>query len=294
MYRYYLFGLTVLLFISCGKPKASFVANYVDEVKSKTNIAFKNNSKNAGKSTWYFGDGTTSSETDPQHDYSSFGTLMVILEVSKGEDIDRDTQYLTIVEPPRTKVKIETDFGNMIAELYNSTPFHRDNFIRLANDKFYDGLLFHRIMDGFMVQGGDPDSRDAPPGQVLGMGGPGYLLKPEIGELHYTGTLAAARMPDNVNPNRESSGSQFYIVEGRRWSTIELANIGSQIGITYTPEQKQIYTQRGGYPPLDKQYTVFGQVIEGLNIIDSLSRVEVDGADRPLKDYKMKVSVVNE
>jgi peptidyl-prolyl cis-trans isomerase B (cyclophilin B) len=178
----------------------------------------------------------------------------------------------------------------MIAELYNSTPQHRDNFLKLASESFYDDLLFHRVMQGFMIQGGDPDSRNAPPEQQLGMGGPGYTIPPEIGALHYKGTLAAAR-----NPNRmPSSGSQFYIVQGKTYSGIELANVGSQYGITFNDEAKKIYAERGGTPFLDNQYTVFGQLIEGMDVIDKIAAVKVNSVNRPLEDVKMKVSVINE
>ena len=189
---------------------------------------------------------------------------------------------------------IETDFGTMKAELFNSTPGHRDNFIKIANQNFYDGLLFHRVMQGFMIQGGDPNSRNADPNMSLGTGGPGYTIPAEIGLPHYKGTLAAARTPDAANPQKASSGSQFYIVQGIPVNKAMLDNIGAQKGIQYSPEQIAKYERLGGYPMLDMEYTVFGEVVEGLDVIDKIAAVQVGVANRPIQDVKMKVSVVKE
>lgn len=187
---------------------------------------------------------------------------------------------------------IETSLGNMTIKLYNSTPNHRDNFVKLAKEGYYDGLLFHRVIQGFMIQGGDPDSRDAEAGQVLGQGGPGYTLDAEIGELHFKGALAAARMPDQVNPDRASSGSQFYIVHGIKMNDQQISQIEGQTDIKYTDEQKKIYREIGGYPPLDNQYTVFGEVIEGMEVIDRIAAVEKGAGDRPVADIRMKVKML--
>ncbi|GLR17110.1 peptidylprolyl isomerase [Portibacter lacus] len=289
----YLVVLVIVLF-SCTKPQPSFVAGYANGPENPTEISFTNTSANGDSYVWYFGDGETSTVDHPIHTFKAFGQVMVILEARKGTESARDTQYIEIPEPPRQKVKIETPMGTMIAELSNTTPAHRDNFIKLVNEGFYDGLLFHRVMDNFMIQGGDPDSRNAAPGQQLGLGDPGYTLKNEIRELHYKGALAAARKPDGINPNKESSGSQFYIVEGKPYSSIELANVGSQYGLTFNEYHKKKYAELGGTPFLDNLYTVFGQVIEGLEVIDEISKVQVDSANRPLEDLKMKISIVNE
>lgn len=188
-----------------------------------------------------------------------------------------------------TYVLIETEYGDMKARLYNSTPLHRDNFIKLANEGFYDDLLFHRVIDGFMLQGGDPTSKDAPAGTPLGMGGPGYEIDAEIGALHMKGALAAAR---NNNPQKRSSGSQFYIVHGGPVTEAALDAIAQRSNHTYTPEQKQLYVELGGTPQLDFQYTVFGEVVEGYEVIDAIAKVPTDANDRPVQDVKMKVSVI--
>lgn len=191
------------------------------------------------------------------------------------------------------KVEIQTEFGNMKVELFNSTPIHRDNFIKLANEGFYDDLLFHRVISTFMIQGGDPNSKDAPAGQSLGTGGPGYTLDNEIKELHFKGRLSAARQGDAVNPEKKSSGSQFYIVQGNPVSRTQLQTRFASNGVTYTEEDMKIYETAGGTPHLDNDYTVFGQVVEGLEVIDKIAAVQCDGRNRPLQDVKMKVVVLD-
>ncbi len=191
------------------------------------------------------------------------------------------------------KVEIQTEFGNMTVELFNSTPAHRDNFIKLASEGFYDDLLFHRVIGGFMIQGGDPNSKGAPAGQALGTGGPGYKIDKEIGEKHYKGRLSAARQGDAANPERQSSGSQFYIVQGRPTSRELVQAAADRNGTIYTEEDMKIYESVGGTPNLDNEYTVFGQVTEGLEVIDKIAAQQTDGRNRPLKDVAMKVVVLN-
>ncbi len=198
---------------------------------------------------------------------------------------------LTACQEKKYYAVIETDYGTMKAELYNSTPIHRDNFIKIANEGYYTDLLFHRVISGFMIQGGDPDSKNAPAGQRLGMGGPGYTLQAEIGAPHFKGTLAAARTGGSSNPEKRSSGSQFYVVQGTRQSRNALQSIASQKGITYNEEQIAKYEQLGGTPMLDMDYTVFGEVVEGLDVVDKIASVQTDNADRPLQDVKMKIRI---
>lgn len=184
---------------------------------------------------------------------------------------------------------IETNLGNMKIMLYNTTPKHRDNFIKLAQEGYYDSLLFHRVINGFMIQGGDPDSRTAPAGQQLGMGGPGYEIDPEIGAPHLRGALAAAR---NNNPQKKSSGSQFYLVQGQIVNDAYLDQIETQKGVKYSPEQRKMYKEVGGAPFLDNDYTVFGEVVEGMDIINKIASVQTDGNDRPLEPVRMAIHLV--
>ncbi len=216
--------------------------------------------------------------------------------------INKITQLLLIISlisifscntDSKRKVKIETEYGDMVFELYNSTPLHRDNFIKLTSEGFYNDLLFHRVINGFMVQGGDPNSKDAPPGKGLGSGGPGYKIDAEIGAPHFKGTLAAARQGGSGNPLKKSSGSQFYIVQGKIPSDNELNANERSKKITYSDVQRAKYKEIGGTPMLDMDYTVFGEIITGMDVIDKLAAVQTAPGDRPVKDVKMKISVVN-
>lgn len=186
---------------------------------------------------------------------------------------------------------IETNMGTMKIKLYESVPGHTNNFIKIANEGFYDSLLFHRVKNEFMIQGGDPNSKNATPFAQLGGGGPGYQIPHEIGNYHYKGSLAAARTP---NPEKKSSGSQFYIVHGRAVTDGELDGIERRSGIKYTPEQRALYKELGGYPGLDHEYTVYGEVVSGLDVLDEIAASPVNG-ERPIEDVIMtSVKIVNE
>jgi peptidyl-prolyl cis-trans isomerase B (cyclophilin B) len=191
-------------------------------------------------------------------------------------------------------VEIRTDLGTMVVALYNETPQHRDNFLKLVTDGAYDSLLIHRIVPTLMVQGGDPDSRLAGPDTPLGNGGPGYTLPAEIvpGLIHKKGALAAVRLGEDVDPEKRSNGSQFYIVHGKPFQPNELsllAQRSARMGtpVTYTEEQQRIYATEGGAPHLDGAYTIFGEVVEGLEVLDALAKLSCDGNDRPMQDVRM-------
>jgi len=181
----------------------------------------------------------------------------------------------------------------MVFELYNSTPLHRDSFIKLIDSGFYDNLLFHRVIYDFMIQGGDPDSKNAGPEKRLGSGGPGYLIPAEIGALHVRGALAAARIGGKANPDKLSSGSQFYIVQGlQKLNELDLEEAVRQHNRNYTEEEKKIYLEQGGYPSLDNEYTVFGKLVEGFDVLDKIATVETNSDDRPLQNLPMKIRVI--
>jgi peptidyl-prolyl cis-trans isomerase B (cyclophilin B) len=198
----------------------------------------------------------------------------------------------SFVEPwndPNNKekyVEITTAYGPMIAKLYNTTPLHRDNFLKLVQQNFYDSLLFHRVIDGFMIQGGDPTSKNAPAGVPLGSGSvPGDRVPAEFNPalFHKKGALAAAR--DN-NPEKASSNCQFYIVQGKPGEP-------NNPGVKYNKAQKEIYSRIGGTPFLDQSYTVFGEVVSGLDVIDRIAKVPKGQADRPVQDVQMKIRLLN-
>jgi peptidyl-prolyl cis-trans isomerase B (cyclophilin B) len=198
------------------------------------------------------------------------------------------------------QVLLETTAGNILVTLYDDTPLHRDNFLRLVNEHFYDSLLFHRVIKNFMIQTGDPVSRHAEPGITLGRGDNGYTIAPECyaadGRLlhhHRRGVLAMARKGDNVNPERRSSGCQFYIVWGTTFSTNELKSVGERLDamtnhrVVMTPEIMDLYRKTGGTPHLDGQYTVFGEVTEGLEVVDRIQQAFTDDYNRPVDDIRI-------
>jgi peptidyl-prolyl cis-trans isomerase B (cyclophilin B) len=192
------------------------------------------------------------------------------------------------------KALIETNYGNIEVELFDSTAQHRDNFIKLVKQGFYDSLLFHRVINDFMIQGGDPESKNAPKTKRLGNGGPGYTIPAEIGALHYRGVLAAARKGGPSNPEKRSSGSQFYIVQGKKNLTEDdLRKAEKYNKLQYTPEQKKKYLEKGGYPFLDNNYTVFGKVIKGMDVVDKIAKARTSLYDRPAEDIIMKISLIN-
>ena len=201
---------------------------------------------------------------------------------------------LSVFSQERTNAIIATSFGDMVVELYNETPKHRDNFIRLVNEGFYNGTLFHRIIPSFMIQGGDPDSKGADPNIQLGNGGPGYTIPAEIVDelYHKKGVLAAARLGDAVNPKKESSGSQFYLVQGQVFSEEKLRSFGLRSGKKYTEEQVKSYGTIGGTPHLDGAYTVFGEVVKGLGVIELIANQKRDENNRPLKDVEMSIRII--
>jgi len=241
-----------------------------------------------------------------------------------------------------TKLKIKTTEGDIIIRLYDETPKHRDNFLKLADEGYFNGTLFHRVIKDFMIQGGDPDSKNAPKGKMLGTGGPDYTIPAEFvypQYFHKRGALSAARTGDEVNPNRESSGSQFYIVWGKTFKPAELKQMEHQMAMqqeqqvfnqltrehheeimnlrrnrdraglqelqdklieqtkttckqqgkhSFTEEQIEVYTNVGGTPFLDNQYTVFGEVEEGLDIVERIQNYDTDRNDRPTEDIRIE------
>lgn len=244
------------------------------------------------------------------------------------------------------KVKIQTSLGDIVVRLYDETPLHRDNFVKLVKEGYYDGTLFHRVIADFMIQGGDPDSKGAPAGKMLGTGGPGYTVPAEIkpGLFHKRGALAAARQGDEVNPERRSSGSQFYIVWGQIYKEGQMAQMARQMemmqvqnafnalardhrdeimqyrrernqgalmelqeklveqataaaaaqGPALSPEAMATYCTFGGTPHLDGQYTVFGEVEQGLEVVEAIQNVKTGAGDRPGEDVVMNMTLVQE
>ncbi len=189
------------------------------------------------------------------------------------------------------RIKLTTEFGIMILKLSDKTPKHRDNFVKLVKEHFYDSLLFHRVISQFMIQGGDPLSKNAQPGQMLGMGDIGYTVPAEFDStlFHKKGALCAAR---TENPEKASSACQFYIVQGRPSSDGELDNVSRGNNVFYSNQKRMTYKVKGGTPFLDNNYTVFGEVETGLDVIDKIAAVEKQPGDRPIKDVRMFMEIV--
>lgn len=200
--------------------------------------------------------------------------------------------------PAERMVEIKTDYGTMIVKLYNATPQHRDNFIKLVKQKFYDSLLFHRVIDGFMIQGGDPQSKNADSAAMLGNGeAPGEMIPAEFKEnlIHKKGALAMAR---TENPEKASSNCQFYVVQGQVFSDAQLNEIECRIRQTnpdfyYNDAKRKTYKTVGGTAFLDQNYTVFGEVTKGFDVIDKIAKMPRDENDRPLKNIRMKMRMLN-
>lgn len=193
---------------------------------------------------------------------------------------------------PYTYAVITTGYGDITIRLYNTTPVHRDNFIKLVKEEFYDYTMFHRVVTDFVVQGGDPKSKDAHPLDLLGDGDPGYLLDPEIGALHIRGAVGAARKGDDLNPTRQSNGSQFYFVWGAGVDDDVLDTWEKEKGIKYSEEQRKLYKEKGGIPYLDMDYTVFGEIIDGLDIVEKMNALPTSRNDRPTDDIRMKIRLL--
>lgn len=265
--------------------------------------------------------------------------IAAIIGVS-AQQTKNPTMPQTKENPGDVKVLLHTTMGDITILLYGDTPRHTENFVKLVNSGHYDGLLFHRVINDFMVQGGDPDSKDAPKGRMLGAGDMGYNIEAEIlfpKHFHHRGAIAAARQGDAVNPERKSSASQFYIVTGKKYSPAQLDQLDrkavmqkkqdvfnrlseqyrdsiismrrnrDRAGLdalrdklaeetekltandttVYTPEMRDLYVREGGTPHLDGTYTVFGRVLEGMDIVDKIQKAETDGNDRPLEDIRI-------
>jgi Peptidyl-prolyl cis-trans isomerase (rotamase) - cyclophilin family len=194
----------------------------------------------------------------------------------------------------KRNVELQTTMGNIVLRLNDSTPLHRDNFLKLVKSGFYDSVLFHRVINHFMIQSGDPESRHATAGIPLGNGGPDYTIPAEFRTdlFHKKGALAAARMGDDVNPKQESSGSQFYIVQGKKFTDAGLDSIETYRlkGVKLPAVHREVYKTIGGTPHLDQHYTVFGEVVSGMDVLDAIAAVPTSkGADRdrPLQDVRI-------
>ncbi len=291
--KQFTFGMFLLLLVaSCSKPIAQFSTN-ATKYTAPADVKFANNSQKADRYLWDFGDGQTSTEEAPTHHYTKSGNYNVVLKAIKGGKTKTKKQKVVIDAPSDCLVEIQTPFGNMVLKLADETPLHRDNLSKLAEENFYDSLLFHRVIRGFMVQGGDPNSKTMK--GAMGTGGPGYTIPAEFTPklVHIKGAIAAARTGGPSNPEKRSSGSQFYIVQGKKVTNNMLDRIEQMRDFTYSPSQRKEYLEKGGTPQLDMEYTVFGYVIKGMDVIDKIAAVKTKKGDRPVEPVWMKVVLIN-
>lgn len=218
--------------------------------------------------------------------FSILMALIILASNAQAQSSKKGKSSKVKTNKSEVKVLIKTNMGNLTVKLYNETPKHRDNFIKLVKEGYYDKTLFHRVINNFMIQGGDPDSKTATKGQMLGNGGPSYTVPAEFvpAKFHKKGALAAARTGDDINPKKESSGSQFYISQGKVYSDAELNMFEQRMGKKFTPAQRKAYTTVGGTPHLDGSYTVFGELVEGFDVLDKIAAVAGDQMNRPTED----------
>jgi len=292
--RFFYLLAAILLLSSCSSKALSILYQGEERKSAPATFDFYPGETEFTDLVWEFGDGTEVIDSTVSHTYYLSGNYIVTLKGKKGNKIKEVQKQVYVDAPDKCLVKIETSYGTMIAELYDKTPKHRDNFIKLAEDGYYENLLFHRVISGFMIQGGDPNSRDASPDSRLGTGGPGYQVDAEITEDlgHIKGALAAARIGGPANPQKKSSGSQFYIVHGKPVDDQQIAQMEARLGLNYPENIRSSYLENGGTPFLDQDYTVFGQVVEGLDVVDQIAKVRTAPGDRPVEDVWMKVTVI--
>lgn len=196
-----------------------------------------------------------------------------------------------------TLVLIETDKGKIKVKLYNDTPLHRDNFLKLVKEHRYDGLIFHRVIKQFMIQAGDINSKDAPMDKHLGEGELDYTIPAEIvypKHFNRRAAFCAARLPDDENPEKASSANQFYIVTGKFFTSMELDKMESEKNMKFTDEQRQAYMMEGGAPHLDGNYTVFGEVVDGMKVVEAIGKVPTDEHERPLKQVVLRRVIIKD
>lgn len=218
--------------------------------------------------------------------------LMTIVSCTASKNLQHPEQTKLTNRDRKRDVALMTTDGTIVLRLSDSTPLHRDNFLRLVKSGYYDSVLFHRVIKNFMIQSGDPNSRHAQPGQMLGDGGPNYTIPAEFRPslFHHKGVLAAAREGDDVNPEMRSSGSQFYIVQGRKFTDAGLDSVESfRLKRKLSSEHRAVYKTLGGSPHLDQKYTVFGEVVKGLDVLDKIAAepTSKNPRDRPVSDVRI-------
>lgn len=276
------FGLLLfcsLFLFQCKAPLASFnKSGLTSEIGSK--VFIENHSKNAERYIWTVNDSIKVESVNLEHIFYSSGRHKIQLEAFKGTNSSRTTSELFVNVPDDCLVKINTNKGSMVFKLLEDTPLHLKNFTKLIESGYYNGLIFHRVIDGFMIQAGGQGKRKTNVDEKVAE------IPQEINTkyLHYKGALAAARMPDDVNPKKSSSGGQFYIVHGRPLTAKQIKDNEAKRIEDYSEEQKAKYLQLGGAPQLDGEYTVLGYMLSGFDVLDKIATVKTDKSDKPINE----------
>ncbi|NNE26446.1 MAG: peptidylprolyl isomerase [Saprospiraceae bacterium] len=285
-----LFILLVGLLGACKAPTAMFEYR-LEDGSVPTSVQAQNLSTNASSYEWSLNDSLISQAEDVDFQITGSGRYELSLKAIENDKEDILSKSFIVEAPQNCRVQMVTSLGTMVFELYEDTPIHLDNFIDLIERGYYNGIAFHRVMQSFMIQAGDNNTRIE--GRKFEFED---QIPAEINEkyIHHKGALAAARMPDEVNPERASSGTQFYIVHGRSLDDDQIENYDVTRQVPYTPDQRELYKANGGAPQLDGAYTIFGFLIDGEEVIDAIAGVETNDRDRPLEDVRIiEMKVLN-
>jgi cyclophilin family peptidyl-prolyl cis-trans isomerase len=281
--------LTTILLSSCAKPMVDFVAKG-GGVQVPAKVRFENTTVSAERFEWDFGNGQTSYEVSPSYRYTASGEYTVTLTAFKNGKKKTIKKQISFTAPEQCLVELSTSLGDITLLLYDATPRHREHFLEMAQNGIIDSTIFHRVINGFMIQGGDlvtkpkSDVESRKKALIFSQ----IKLYPELVDtlIHEKGALAAARMPDNVNPQKLSSPTQFYIVHGTTLNESMISkNLGTNSGLS--KELIERYLKNGGSPQLDGEYTIFGKVIYGLDVVDKIANTPTNQDDKPIKDIKI-------
>lgn len=284
------FACGFLFLTSCRGPRAVFEVSGENH-NAPVTVHFVNTSKGGETFLWDCGNGANPNGEKSSCDFLQSGRYSVKLKAITDKDTSVYSKDIIINAPEECLIVMVTNFGKMVIRLLDETPLHRDHFINLVESGFYEGISFHRLIPGFVIQGGDPSTKRSEPLKSE------FDIPPVPAEFHQNhfhtrGAVAAARMNEDVNPKKESSPTQFYIVQGRQVTEEQLSIFAAQKNIYYNPEISEKYRTLGGCPQLDMEYTVFGEVIEGLNIIDEMSKVSTDAGDKPKTEILIQKMIV--
>lgn len=283
--------ICLLILTRCGRPVALFNLDS-SEYEAPASIKILNHSKNAESYLWLIDEQPVSESMHLQHTILESGNYILELKAISGNRSSNKIQEIHVRAPRFCSVYMLTTKGEMVFELNENTPVHLQNFIDLVDQGYYNGIMFHRVIDGFVIQAGDNSERVSGDGKFRTDDEIPHEINTK--DIHVRGALAAARMPDNVNPERASSGTQFYVVDGRDLKLDDLRRFEASKLVNYSREQIEEYLEKGGAPQLDEQYTVFGYLVYGKEVLEEISKVETDEKDKPVNPVEIiEMRIIN-